>query len=269
MPNLNEMEEMAAMGGGEDQSEAALAELPELGENDTFVFACNEQVPCFNRCCAELTLPLTPYDVRRLTEAMNMSSETLIKTYTDKRTFPDTGFPLLLLKMNDGPGEQCPFVTMFGCSVYENRPGACRFFPLGRMASIGEGGKVQERFVYVREEHCCGFDEGKEWTPRAWMENQGLAPYNDSNDKYMRLMAMVKASGKPLDARMLPMIILCLYQIDKFREFLSAKNVFARLDVSKEKQNAIMTDLDAALDFGYDWLELVLFGQSPNLKPKA
>lgn len=266
MPDLSEMEQEAAL--NDIKAEATLSELPELGEDDTFVFGCNEQVPCFNRCCAELTLPLTPYDVRRLTEMLEISSEAFINTYTEKRTFPDTGFPLLMLKMNDGPGEYCPFVSMFGCAVYENRPGACRFFPLGRVTSIGEGGAVKERFVVVHDDHCCGFDEGETWTPRQWIENQGLLPYNASNDKYMKLIAMVKASGKPLDARMVPMVVLCLYQLDKFREFLTAKNVFARLDLDEARCNAIMTDADAALDFAYDWMELVLFGQCPRLKRK-
>lgn len=270
--NQEELEQLADLGGAEevlDQTQDMLDSLPELAEGETFTFACHEQVPCFNRCCAELTLPLTPYDVRRITEGMEMSTETFIKTYTDKRTFPDTGFPLLLLKMNTGPGEQCPFVTMFGCSVYENRPGACRFYPLGRATSPATGGGVTERFFYVREPHCHGFDEGTQWTARSWMENQGLAAYNASNDRYMRLMAMVKASGKPIDERMLPMIILSLYQIDKFREFLEARNVWCKLEISDERRKAIMEDKDAALDFGYDWMELVIFGQCPNLARKA
>ena len=46
-----------------DESRELLESLPELQADETFCFDCNPQVPCFNRCCAELTLPLTPYDV--------------------------------------------------------------------------------------------------------------------------------------------------------------------------------------------------------------
>ena len=49
-----------------DESRELLESLPELQADETFCFDCNPQVPCFNRCCAELTLPLTLYDVLRL-----------------------------------------------------------------------------------------------------------------------------------------------------------------------------------------------------------
>ena len=177
-----------------DASREFMENLPELEPGQTFCFACHPEVPCFNRCCAELTLPLTPYDVLRLRRHMNdMPSEAFLNDFTRMRTFPDTGFPLPLLRMLEGPGEPCPFVTPGGCSVYENRPGACRFYPLGRGTKMGHEG-VDERFFLVREPHCHGFDEGKEWTAQTWLASQELDAYNAANDRYMRLIAMVKAT---------------------------------------------------------------------------
>ena len=252
----------------QDKSEAFLDSLPELGEGEKFLFACNEKVPCFNRCCAELTLPLTPYDVLRLCRHLEIPSEGFLENYTQLRTFPDTGFPLPLLKMLDGPGEICPFVTPAGCALYEDRPGACRTYPLGRGTKMGEGGKVVERFFIVQEDHCRGFDAGKYWTAHEWLKDQGLEPYNASNDRYMRVMAMVKASGEPISPRLATMCILCLYQLDKFREFLENMHVFAKLDISDERREAILDEDEACLDFAYDWLELVIFGQCPTLQRK-
>ena len=54
-----------------DASREFMENLPELEPGKTFCFACHPEVPCFNRCCAELTLPLTPYDVLRLRRHMN------------------------------------------------------------------------------------------------------------------------------------------------------------------------------------------------------
>ena len=251
-----------------DQSQNFLDSLPELAEGEKFLFACNAEVPCFNRCCAELTLPLTPYDVLRLCRHLEMPSEAFLTQYTQMRTFPDTGFPLPLLKMLPGPGEICPFVTPAGCALYEDRPGACRTYPLGRGTKIGEGGKVVERFFIVQEDHCRGFDTGTYWTAQEWLKDQELEPYNDSNDRYMRLMAMVKASGDPISARMVTMCVLCLYQLDKFREFLENMQVFDKVVISDERREAILDEDEACLDFAYDWLELVLFGQCPRL-PRA
>ena len=251
-----------------DASREMLESLPELAPGEKFCFDCGPEVPCFNQCCAELTLPLTPYDVARLRRQLGMGSEEFLRAFTTMRSFPDTGFPLPLLRMLDGPGEPCPFVSPAGCSVYEDRPGACRCYPLGRGTRL-EGAGVDERFFLVREPHCHGFDKGCERTAAEWFENQGLAPYNQANDRYMRLMALVRGTGKPLEAKLATMAILCLYQLDKFRQLITNMSIFGRVDVDAARQAAIMEDSPegdaAALDFGLDWMELVIFGECANL----
>ncbi|MCH5143956.1 YkgJ family cysteine cluster protein [Desulfovibrio sp. UIB00] len=254
-----------------DASRELLDSLPELKPDETFCFDCNPDVPCFNRCCAELTLPLTPYDVLRLRRNLGLGSEEFLGTFTTLRSFPDTGFPLPMLRMLDGPDEPCPFVTPAGCSVYEDRPGACRYYPLGRGTKMATDG-VSERFFVVREPHCLGFDKGTVRTPHQWLENEELKPFNTSNDRYMRLMAMVRATGQPLEPRLVTMIVLCLFQIDKFRELITNMRVFSHVDISDQRKAAIMEDSqkgdEAALDFGLDWMELVIFGQSQGLARK-
>jgi len=256
----------------DDASKDYLESLPELHSGETFCFDCNPEVPCFNQCCAELTLPLTPYDVLRLRRHMdNIASETFLANFTTMRSFPDTGFPLPMLRMLQGPGEPCPFVTPGGCSVYENRPGACRFYPLGRGTKMGKHG-IEERFFLVQEPHCHGFDKGTERTAEQWLHNEELSEYNAANDRYMRLMALVRATGKPLEPRMATMAVLCLFQLDKFRELISQMHIFAHVDVPAARQTSIMADcLDgdkAALDFALDWMELIIFGQSSQLSKK-
>lgn len=254
-----------------DASREFLENLPELKQGETFCFDCNPEVPCFNRCCAELTLPLTPYDVLRLRRHLGLGGEAFLNSFTRMRSFPDTGFPLPMLRMLEGPGEPCPFVTPAGCSVYEDRPGACRFYPLGRGAKMADDG-VAERFFVVREPHCHGFDQGTERTARQWLENQELEPYNAANDRYMRLMAMVRATGKPLEPRLATMAVLCLFQLDKLRELISHMRIFEHVDADAHRQTVVMEDSpagdQAALDFGLDWMELVIFGQCQGLTRK-
>ncbi len=252
-----------------DSSQAFLDALPELLPNESFLFACNEKVPCFNRCCAELTLPLTPYDVLRICKSIDMKSDEFLKTYTQMRTFPDTGFPLPLLKMLDRPDEPCHFVTPAGCSIYEDRPGACRTYPLGRGTKVDKDGAVVERFFIVQEEHCRGFDTGKHWTAQEWLQDQGLEPYNVSNDYYMRIMAKVKETGEPISPKMATMVILCLYQLDRFRDFLAEMKIFSKLEISTERCAKIISDNEECLAFAMEWLELVIFGSCQTLKRKA
>lgn len=246
--------------------------LPEIGPNDTFCFDCGPQQPCFNRCCADLALPLTPYDVLRLQRQLGIDYGELLRLFTQMRAFPDTGFPLPFLRMVEGPDAPCPFVGPAGCSVYVDRPGACRSYPLGRGAKMASAG-VAERFFVVREEHCKGFENGTCRAPAQWFADQGLDIYNRFNDRYMRLISMVRATEKPLDFKMANMAILCLYQLDRFKEFIEKMGIFNHLEVAEEKKKLILSDsqegYEARLNFAFDWLELVIFGKAENLAKKG
>ncbi|MBQ7586069.1 MAG: YkgJ family cysteine cluster protein, partial [Desulfovibrionaceae bacterium] len=147
--------------------------LPEIAFDEKFCFDCNPQVPCFNQCCAELTLPLTPYDIIRLCRHLSLNATEFTTTYTEMQYSPETGFPQYTLRMNKEPGEPCPFVSPAGCLVYENRPSACRAYPLGRGTKLSHEG-IMERFFIVHEEHCHGFDTGTLRTPKEWFDNEEL-----------------------------------------------------------------------------------------------
>ena len=251
-----------------DASVLFLDSLPELKPGESFLFACNERVPCFNRCCSALTMPLAPYDVLRLRRNLGIDSDNFIKQFTTVQLYPDTGFPLPLLKMLDGPDELCPFVTPAGCSVYEDRSAACRSYPLGRGTKPGTDGTVRERFFLVREDHCHGFDAGRPWTARAWLADQGLEPYNRSNDRYMLLMAKVKASGQPVSERMATMCLLAFFQLDRFKDFMESMGLLDKVAISDARRMAVLEDEEARLEFAFDWMELVLFGSAGGLMKK-
>lgn len=108
---------------------------------DRLRFLCHRKIACFNACCADLCLVLTPYDILRIKRHLGLTSSTFLEDYTE----PHEGhpaFPLIRLKMGDDKIHSCPFVTDAGCSVYEDRPVSCRLYPLGRAATGGprEGG---------------------------------------------------------------------------------------------------------------------------------
>ena len=82
---------------------------------------------------------------------------------------------------------------------------------------------------------------------------------------------MVCGSGRPLDGKLAAMAMLCLYQLDDFREFTEKMKLFDRLDLDEEQKQKIMAPEgdEAALSFALDWLELVIFGQCANLRKKV
>ena len=151
---------------------------------------------------------------------------------------------------------------------YTNRPGACRTYPLGRASRVGEDGEMIEQFFIVQERHCRGFEEEKEWTSDEWLKDQGLEDYNEVNDRYMRLMTRARKAGVVLDERKLNMVFLALYQVDNFTNFIKDMNVFSRLEVSEERQAAILSNEEECLSFALDWVELIVLGSSDNLQPK-
>lgn len=265
-----------------DPTKEFLESLPEVRPGEQFWFDCHPGVSCFNACCSDLTMPLTPYDVLRLCRGLGMGSEEFIEDYSIPGCYEDSGFPLLHLRMEPGASKPCPFVTEQGCSVYEHRPSACRTYPLGRatrMQGEGEAATQVEQYFLVREEHCRGFDEQRAWTTESWLKDQGTTPYNRMNDRYMRLMARFKtlADGAVLSEKHATMALLCLYQQDRFLDLIRSMNMFSRLALQGEYAArpredlvaSIMQEEEERLWFAFDWVELVLFGSCPNLAPAA
>lgn len=253
-----------------DATQAFLDSLPELAPGQSFRFACHPEVPCFNACCSDLALMLTPYDVLRLRGQLGLSSRDFIARHALAAQAPDTGFPMLRLRMRENlPGAPCPFVTREGCSVYPGRPGACRTYPLGRATKTGPSGEVVEQFFVVREPHCRGFEEEPSWTSAQWLADQDLQEYNRHNDRYMLLLAEAKHRGARLDQKQANTVFLAAYNLDSFRDFLENTGMLGRLDLTEERKADILSEEAARLAFAMDWLELALFGLERNLRKKA
>jgi Fe-S-cluster containining protein len=253
-----------------DSAQAFLDSLPELAPGQSFLFACNPSVPCFNACCGDLNLMLTPYDALRLRRSLGLSGPEFIKLYTRMSFSPDTGFPMLSLNMlTDKPHKPCPFVAPSGCQVYPNRPGACRTYPLGRATRLGEAGEVVEQYFIVQEPHCRGFEQTTPWRSDSWLADQGLPEYYRFNDRYMRLMALARSHAIRLHAKQASMVCLAQFTPDAFQEFIGRMSLFEHLEMDASRHEAILSDEEACLEFGLDWLELILFGTSPTLARKA
>lgn len=267
-----------------DQAEAFLDTLPELGAAEAFWFRCHPDVPCFTACCSDLTMPLTPYDVLRLCQGLHMGSEAFVEEYARVSCYPETGFPVFYLRMEDTGPRQCPFLESTGCGVYAHRSTACRTYPLGRATRPVETAAtgapaLEERYFIVREDHCKGFAEQQQWTRATWLADQGLVQYNAMNDLYALLMARFKAvaNGAKLGQRHATMALLCLYQQDRFLDFIQQTGLLGRLAFTgpwaevprPEMEQAILTNPETRLHFGFAWMELALLGNSSLLSPAA
>ncbi len=250
-----------------DATKRFLESLPEVGQEEEFAFACHPEVPCFNACCSDLTLMLTPYDVLRLRKHLQISSNEFFTDHGEMHMAPDTGLPLCHLRMCDDSRKSCPFVRKEGCSVYPDRPAACRTYPLGRATRPGENGSIQERFFLVREPHCQGFAQKKTWTPKTWLKDQGLKPYNAANDRYMRFLAKVKGLGTPVSTKQANVAALALFQLDNFQHFLQDSHLLEAFEIEDAQRARIFKEEEQRLFFALDWLELILLKHSETLRP--
>ena len=105
-----------------------LEDKHQLADGESFRFTCHPDVPCFNNCCADVNIVLTPLDVLQLARHTGLHTQVFLDTYTSNPITKDLQLPMVMLKMLDDEGKKCPFVSEQGCTVYQNRPWACRMW---------------------------------------------------------------------------------------------------------------------------------------------
>jgi len=236
--------------------------LTALSPDEAFTFSCTPAVPCFNECCRDLNQFLTPYDILRLKNHLNLSSADFLAQYTVTHTGPATGLPVVVLRQNAASGKTCPFVSTAGCTVYNDRPSSCRSYPLARLASrCRETGRITEHYALIREPHCNGFRENRRQTVRRWIDDQGLRPYNEMNDLLMEIIGMkARRHPGPLDFRERHIFHLACYDLDAFRKRMVENDLLKEMSPAPEILAAAATDDTVLLRLSLAWLKKTLFG---------
>jgi len=241
------------------QEETAFSPLTE----NRFHFACHKGIPCFTQCCARLRLILTPYDILRMKKRLGLSSDQFLGNYTESIIERRGRFPMVKLKMDEGREGACPFVSPKGCTIYEDRPEACRLYPIGRASAMADGAtQAQEKFFVVAESHCLGFRERKTWTLEEWLDHEGVREYAAMSDGWRGIVTSSKTLG-PGDhlEKKHQMFFMASYNLDKFREFLFKSNFFDRFQVDPDLKLQLERDDVTLMRFAWDWLRFSLFGE--------
>ncbi len=228
--------------------------------DDTFSFSCHPTIDCFNSCCKDVTIFLTPLDVVRLRTALGISSTEFLEKYTHRLISQTTGLPAVALKMSANEAKTCPFVTEKGCSVYDDRPYSCRLYPLDTEQGV-------EYTLIVDEGTCHGLRESQEWTVESWRREQGLHAYDDLDHNLKDVMAADQIwDSKIQDPRMQDMCLMALYDLDRFREFVFKSSFFQKFHVDEDIVEKIRNEDVALLYFAGQWLRFALFGKKGFLK---
>lgn len=221
---------------------------------------------------------LTPYDVLRMRKRLGLSSEEFLKKYTYTHIDEASSHPFAVLKMAQDEEGKCPFVTSEGCSIYEDRPANCRYYPVGKglMMKAGESEPVPEEFFFfIREPNCCGYDQEGEWSIDSWRHEQGVDVYDDMNKEWAQIQLRRDNPGRPkLDKNKQPLIYMASYDHDRFRRFIFESGFLNIFEVDPDEVDRLKTDDIALMKFGFKYLKYILMLEETlkvkeeHLKPK-
>ena len=170
-----------------------------LTASNTFCFDCHKGVSCWNECCHDTDITLTPYDLIRIGRAVNMAPGEAARLFGTEAVHEASGMPVMKLKRVDNGEAKRPCVFLDpaeGCSIYADRPAACRYYPLGLASVKMKGHDAPEDFYFlVKETHCKGHEEPREQTVADFRAGQGVEPYDEKNRGWIYIL-MKLASWK-------------------------------------------------------------------------
>ncbi|HEB59024.1 MAG TPA: YkgJ family cysteine cluster protein [Gammaproteobacteria bacterium] len=237
----------------------------QLKPESKFCFNCYPGISCFNACCKQADITLAPYDIIRLKNRLGMSSTEFLKKHTVPFEIDAHGLPGVKLRTTDDEPVCLLMDEEKGCTVYEDRPAACRYYPMGLLASRKQDEYHDEQhYAIVKEEHCRGHEEERELSVQEYREEQGVIEYDELNRGYLQLILKKKSAGpaigKPSPTSFQLFFMVC-YDTDRFVKFLTSPNFRKVYDISDELYESILADDIERLKFGYDLLKQVLFGE--------
>ncbi len=222
-----------------------------------FRFSCHKGVACFTKCCRNVNIFLTPYDILRMKNRLGISSGEFLEKYT--KTLVDNKFslPVVLLKLSEDEDKSCQFLTKEGCSIYEDRPWSCRLYPLDKDMS-----EEDEFKLIVGDDFCYGLKEPKEWILEDWLEDQGFITYDTMNMLFEQITG-AEGSWKDMvpEQSVIDMFYMTCYNIDKFRKFVFESKFLELFEVDPATLDRIKLDDQELLKFGFKWLKFGLLGE--------
>lgn len=253
-----------------------VVEPVKLTLDSKFKFRCHKGIKCFTRCCSNIDILLTPYDVVRLKNRLGLSSEEFLEKYTYMKSDEKSSHLYAMLKMNEDKGRNCPFVTPDGCTVYTDRPANCRYYPIGQ-GTLKKKGKddaeicEEEFYFFIREPHCYGYHEKKDWTIASWRKDQEVDQYDEINRDWKTTQLRKNLPGHPeLDEKKQFQFYMASYDTDRFRRFIFESNFLNVFDIDAETIEKIRNDEVELIKFGAQYIKyIMMLEQTLKVKEKV
>lgn len=244
-----------------------------LSLDTIFRFRCHKDISCFTKCCSNIDIMLTPYDIVRLKNRLGISSDEFLANYTYIEIDEKTSHPFIFLRMNEDKERKCPFVTTDGCTIYSDRPANCRYYPVGQASLKKMDEKInepitEEFYFFIKEPHCLGFNENMEWTIKSWRDDQGVDVYDDVNRGWKEILFRRNLPGHSLDEKKQKAFYMACYDVDRFRRFVFESKFLEMFDIDEETLKRIKNDEVELMKFGFEYTKYILMMQE-TLKLKT
>jgi Fe-S-cluster containining protein len=237
----------------------------QLSGNAVIQFRCHKGIDCFNACCRNIDIMLTPYDIIRLKQRLGISSTEFLRLYTEPFEFGRDSVAGVKYKPKEGTSE-CQFVSDEGCSVYEDRPTACRYYPIGLLSTRRQDENFDRAaYALVKEDHCHGHFEDRRLTIDEYRKEQGLEEYDEKGRLWRQQILKVKSAG-PYIGRMSMtsrrFFFMASYDVDRFREFIKSEGFNSTYDVDQETMDRLLADDIALMEFGDRMIRQIMYAES-------
>ena len=235
-----------------------------VDEKYVIQFSCHKGISCWNACCSNIDISLTPYDVLRMKTRLGISSTEFLKNYTVPYEMDKDSIAGVKLRPVEN-GTACRFMKPEGCGIYEDRPTACRYYPVALLSMRKQDEYVdRDSYAIVKEDHCKGHNEPRSITIADYRQEQGLQEYDDLARGWRQLVLKKQSSGPSIGKptlRSRQLFFMACYDIDRFREFVSAESFNKLFDLPQAEKEALLADDVALLQFAFRFLRQVLFGE--------
>ena len=240
--------------------------VPEMSDgNKQIQFRCRKGIACWNACCSNIDISLTPYDIVRLKQHLDLSSGELLQKYTVPYELEPGGIAGVKLRPVEN-GTACQFMTAEGCSVYEDRPTACRYYPVALLSMRKQDEYTDtSSYALVKEEHCLGHQEPRSLSIDEYRKEQGVEEYDELARGWRQLILKKKSSGPSIGKptkRSLQLFFMVCYDTDRFREFVVSEGFTELYDIPADEMKKLLTDDTELMLFGFRFLKQVLFGEN-------
>ena len=239
--------------------------MPELLEGTTTIqFQCRKGIDCWNACCSNIDISLTPVDILRLSRRLDISTTEFLVQYTFPYELEPNGIAGVKFKPVEN-GSACQFMRPEGCDVYTDRPTACRYYPVA-LLSMRRSDEYTDRNAYalVKEAHCHGHNEPRQISIEDYRQEQGVIEYDELGRGWRQLVLKKKSSGPTIGApskRSLQLWFMACYDLDRFRDFIASSAFNEVYDIPWDEMQKILSTDDELMLFAFRFMRQTMFGE--------